>query len=78
MINSILYKKCIVCKREYPYRAYRTNRRSINIIRSANTITCSKPCSRVYSRISEYIRSNFKSYIKKLELRLDKLEVMGK
>lgn len=57
-MNKIKKKECIVCLKVFEYRTKsrgRTNK--IRTFRGKNTFTCSKPCSKIYSRIAHHIFS---------------------
>jgi len=59
-MNQKLQRKCIVCLKEFKYNTVRGCRgMRTKGIRRGNSLTCSPSCSKIYTRISQYVHSNW-------------------
>ena len=61
-MKKITIRKCIVCKREFfaygRYNEIKTDQkyRGGRTVRTITSYTCSKPCSKIYNKISVHLR----------------------
>jgi len=47
-MNQIKLKRCPVCRKMFEYVTIRVNSQRKKTLRGRRTVTCSKPCSRIY------------------------------
>lgn len=65
-MNKISKRKCIICEEVFEYRTKPNCRvNKIKSYRGKNMITCSSKCSKIYDRVSHYVRSKLNQSFKK-------------
>lgn len=66
-------KYCIICNKPICRSSHATSHKTR---RGKYALTCSKKCSRIYTRISQHVGSKYRAEIRRLETKIRKLKII--